>query len=157
MLKKFPFLDENKTGIWGWSYGGYSTLWTLLKDVDDVFKCGLSTAPPTDWLFYDSMYTERFMGLPTLDDNLEGYDNSSLLNKVEGLRGKKFQLNHGVADDNVHFQQSMLIMRALELKDIEFEQNSYPDENHGLGGVRRAVYHNFDRFWSGCFGHELKP
>ena len=94
---------------------------------------------------------------------------------MESLRGKPFQLNHGVADDNVHFQQvsfderalcpfhfnnniscfqSMLLMRALEKGDIPFEQNSYPDENHGLGGVRRAVYHNFDSFWLKCFGFE---
>ena len=71
------------------------------QDTGDIFKCGLSTAPPTDWLFYDSMYTERFMGLPTQEDNLIGYENSSLLDKVNDLRGKLFQVNHGVADDNV--------------------------------------------------------
>lgn len=99
------------------------------------------------------MYTERFMGLPTVEDNMIGYQNASIISqeKVEKLRGKKFNLNHGVADDNVHYQQSMLLMRALELKDIEFEQHSYPDENHGLGRVRKAVYHNFDRFWAECF------
>ena len=71
------------------------------QDTGDIFKCGLSTAPPTDWLFYDSMYTERFMGLPTQEDNLIGYENSRLLDKVNDLRGKLFQVNHGVADDNV--------------------------------------------------------
>ena len=72
-----------------------------LQDRSKVFKCGLSTAPPTNWLFYDSMYTERYMGLPTLEDNLIGYEEGSLLDKVDKLRGKKFQVNHGVADDNV--------------------------------------------------------
>lgn len=154
LLSQFPFLDPARTGIWGWSYGGYATAMTLIQDEENVFKCGLSVAPPTNWLFYDSMYTERFMGLPMVEDNLDGYNTSSLLNRVESLRGKKFALNHGVADDNVHYQQSMLLMRALELADIEFEQHSYPDENHGLGGVRRAVYHHFDSFWASCFGYE---
>ena len=154
LLRQFSFLDAERTGIWGWSYGGYASAHTLVQDTNDVFKCGLSTAPVTDWLFYDSMYTERYMGLPTFEDNIEGYYVNSLLDKVEALRGKMYQLNHGVADDNVHYQQAMLLVRALELKDIEFEQHSYPDENHGLGGVRRAVYHNFDRFWSRCFGYQ---
>ena len=111
---------------------------SLLKDKADVFKCGISTAPPTDWLFYDTMYTERFMRLPTEEDNWSGYEQASLLNKVnkifgyfsdlellnsksgitleliqdtfllnfqaESLRGKNFMVNHGVADDNVHYQ-----------------------------------------------------
>ena len=155
LLSQFSFLDDSKVGIWGWSYGGYATAMTLIQDWENVFKCGISTAPPTNWLFYDSMYTERFMGLPTPEDNLAGYESGSLLDKVEVLRGKKFQLNHGVADDNVHFQQSMLLIRALELENIDFEQNSYPDENHGLGGVRKAVYTNFDQFWSDCFDYNI--
>merc|ERR1711963_264760 len=155
LLSQFSFLDDSKVGIWGWSYGGYATAMTLIQDRENVFKCGISTAPPTNWLFYDSMYTERFMGLSTPEDNLAGYESGSLLDKVEVLRGKKFQLNHGVADDNVHFQQSMLLIRALELENIDFEQNSYPDENHGLGGVRKAVYTNFDQFWSDCFDYNI--
>lgn len=127
---------------------------TLIQDVDNVFKCGLSTAPPTNWLFYDSFYTERYMGLPTQDDNMEGYNASSLLDKVDKLKGKIFQLNHGVADDNVHYQQSMLLIRALEVQDIPFEQHSYPDENHSLRGVKPAVYHNFNKFWRQCFDLE---
>jgi len=151
LLEKFEFLDASRVAIWGWSYGGYATAMTLIKDEENVFKCGISTAPPTNWLFYDSMYTERFMGLPTEEDNLIGYQNGSLLDKVTKLKDKKFQLNHGVADDNVHYQQSMLFMRALELENIDFEQNTYPEENHSLGGVKRAVYHNFDQFWAECF------
>lgn len=93
LLDKFTFLDANLVGIWGWSYGGYATLMTLISDEENIFKCGLSTAPPTNWLLYDSMYTERYMGLPTVEDNMEGYNTSSLLDKVEKLRGKMFQLN----------------------------------------------------------------
>lgn len=127
---------------------------TLIQDVEDVFKCGVAVAPPTDWLFYDTMYTERFMKLPTKEDNWSGYDNASLLNKVEKLRGKTFMVNHGVADDNVHYQQSMMLARSLELKDIQFEENSYPDENHRLSSVTRFLYHRFDTFWSNCFNYE---
>lgn len=101
------------------------------------------------------MYCFRFMGLPTEEDNLIGYQNGSLLDKVTKLKDKKFQLNHGVADDNVHYQQSMLFMRALELENIDFEQNTYPEENHSLGGVKRAVYHNFDQFWAECFDYQI--
>jgi len=154
ILKDLSYLDSNRTGIWGWSYGGYLTLMTLMQDKNDVFKCGISTAPPTDWLFYDTMYTERFMRLPTDEDNWSGYDQASLLNKVENLRGKNFMVNHGVADDNVHYQQSMMLARALQLADIQFEENSYPDENHGLGSVSRFLYHRFDSFWSDCFNYE---
>ena len=75
------------------------------QDTADVYKCGLSTAPPTNWLFYDSMYTERYMGLPTYEDNLIGYENGSLLDKVDKIKGKRFQVNHGVADDNVSKQR----------------------------------------------------
>ena len=82
LLDTYQFLDASRTAIWGWSYGGYATAMTLIQDEDDVFKCGLSVAPPTDWLLYDSMYTERFMGLPTPLDNLAGYNKSSLLDKV---------------------------------------------------------------------------
>ncbi len=149
--------DSTKTGIWGWSYGGYSTLQTLVQDDDNVYECGLAVAPPTDWLMYDSMYTERYMRLPTPQDNQAGYNTSSLLysNKLEKLRGKVFQINHGVADDNVHFQHSMLLFRYLELLDIHFEQNVYPEENHSISSVSKFLYENFDKFWSRCFGYTL--
>jgi len=154
MLKDLTYIDSNRTGIWGWSYGGYLTLMSLIQDESDVFKCAIAVAPPTDWLFYDTMYTERFMRLPTTEDNWSGYDNASLLNKVEKLRGKNFMVNHGVADDNVHYQQSMMLSRKLQLEDIQFEENSYPDENHGLPSVTRFLYHRFDTFWSACFDYD---
>ena len=111
------------------------------------FFPGISVAPPTDWQFYDPIYTERYMGLNSVGDNQAGYNTSSLLNKVEKLRGKVFQLNHGVADDNVHYQQSMFLIKALEVADIAFDQQSFPDENHGLGGVSKFLYRSFDNFW----------
>ncbi|TRY63634.1 hypothetical protein TCAL_00828 [Tigriopus californicus] len=151
LAQQFAFLDPSRFAIWGWSYGGYATAMTLIQDTADVFACGISVAPPTDWLFYDTVYTERYMGLPTPEDNMGGYNQSSLLNKVENLRGKQFLLNHGVADDNVHFQQSMMLIRALELADIHFEQISYPDSNHGISnGVSPFLYSELQRFFGQC-------
>ncbi len=94
LLSDFSFLDPDRAGIWGWSYGGYATLRALQMDEEEVFKCGIVVAPPTNWLFYDTMYTERYMGLPTADDNQAGYDAGSVLeeDEVEKLRGRTFMV-----------------------------------------------------------------
>merc|ERR1712079_994950 len=122
----------------GWSYGGFNTAMTLERDQGEeaVFKCGISVAPVSSWLLYDSIYTERYMALPS--------DNNSLITGIENLKTKLWMLNHGVADDNVHYQHTMLLTKALERADIQFEQHSYPDENHSLGGVSRFLYHAVD-------------
>ncbi|XP_018904753.1 venom dipeptidyl peptidase 4 isoform X2 [Bemisia tabaci] len=146
-----PYIDKSRTAIWGWSYGGYATAMALAQDVNNVFQCGVSVAPVTDWVYYDTIYTERYMGLPIIEDNVMGYIGASLNNKVENLRNKKYLLIHGTYDDNVHFQQSMMLSRQLELKDIMFQQMSYPDEEHGLVGVRPHFYHTLTRFISDCF------
>ncbi|OXU21775.1 hypothetical protein TSAR_010761 [Trichomalopsis sarcophagae] len=154
LQKMFPWIDKNKTAIWGWSYGGYSTASILTKDDDSVFKCGISVAPVTNWIYYDSIYTERFMGLPTASDNLKNYQASGVMSRVEKLRGKKFMLVHGTGDDNVHYQQSMALSRALAEADILYDQVSYPDEAHHLGHVTKHLYHTMDKFWSECFGYK---
>merc|ERR1711874_928460 len=97
------------------------------------------------------MGTERYMGLPSADDNAAGYNNSAV-NRIDNLRNKKWMLNHGVADDNVHYQHTMLLTAALQQADIQYQQHSYPDENHSLGGVTRFLYHAMDDFWTDCFG-----
>jgi len=148
LLEQSSYLDPERAAIWGWSYGGFATAMTLEKDVEEVFSCGISVAPVSSWLLYDSIYTERYMATP--QENPEGYNNS-VISGIEGLRGKTWMLNHGVADDNVHFQHSMLLTKALERADIQFLQHSYPDENHGLGGVSRFLYHAMDNFWEECF------
>ncbi|XKL65660.1 hypothetical protein PGB90_009080 [Kerria lacca] len=148
--EKFPFIDKKKIGIWGWSYGGYATGMALVSDIYKVFKCGASVAPVTDWIYYDSVYTERFMGLPTDKDNKIGYIASSLLTNASKLN-KKFLLIHGTLDDNVHYQQSMMFARVLELNDILFQQQSYPDEVHSLSGVRHHFYHTLESFLLECF------
>jgi dipeptidyl-peptidase 4 len=132
------------------SYGGYATAMTLAIDVDMVFQCGISVAPVTSWRFYDSIYTERYMGI---DSNATNYQASDVA-KVENVKqiGKhQFFLIHGNADDNVHYQQSMVLAREFELNDIIFDQLSYPDEAHSISGTQRHLYHSMDRFWNKCF------
>ncbi|KAK7075274.1 Inactive dipeptidyl peptidase 10, partial [Halocaridina rubra] len=120
LQKSFPFIDSSRTAIWGWSYGGYVTASALSKDAANVFKCGISVAPVTSWIYYDTVYTERYMGLPTPNDNLRAYVNSDITKNVSNFKNKEFFLIHGTADDNVHYQQSMMLSRALEVNDILF-------------------------------------
>lgn len=118
--RSLEYIDADRIGIWGWSYGGYATGMVMATDSANVFRCGASVAPVTDWTRYDTLYTERYMGLEP--DNRDGYHNSSLTEKALGLRNKTYYLIHGTGDDNVHFQMSMELARQLELADIEFEQ-----------------------------------
>uniref|UniRef100_A0A182PPN8 Venom dipeptidyl peptidase 4 n=1 Tax=Anopheles epiroticus TaxID=199890 RepID=A0A182PPN8_9DIPT len=149
LQETYAFIDAERTGIWGSSYGGYATAMTLEKDHDQVFRCGISVAPVTSWMFYDSIYTERYMGRPT--DNGAGYDRSDISSFTDELKNHLFLLIHGTADDNVHFQQSMVFVRAMLENDIDFEQMTYPDEAHSLSGVQRHLYHTMDLFWDQCF------
>ncbi|XP_030761347.1 venom dipeptidyl peptidase 4 [Sitophilus oryzae] len=150
----YSYIDKDNTGIWGWSYGGFASTWALVKDVDHVFKFALSVAPVTSFIYYDTIYTERYMGLPTEDDNLLGYNNTDITRNVEALRDRLYFVIHGNADDNVHYQQTMLLVKALEAADIIFRQQSYPDENHSLSGVSRHLYHTIDAFFAKSFGLE---
>jgi len=151
LTEKYSFIDSGNVGIWGWSYGGFTTASALARDDENVFKCGISVAPVTSWMYYDSIYTERYMGLPYPRDNLAGYNHTDLTLLAKKFDGKKFYLIHGNADDNVHYQQSMMLSKALERSDVLFRQQSYPDENHGLGRVLPHLYHSMIQFWSECF------
>ena len=102
-LGKLPYIDKDRIAIWGWSFGGYNTLMALSTG-NGTFKVGIAVAPPTDWKYYDSVYTERFMRTP--QENFEGYAATSPLRRVKDLQGKLL-LVHGTADDNVHFMQTM--------------------------------------------------
>lgn len=149
LQQKLPYIDQSRTGIWGWSYGGYAAGMALATDTEGVFKCGISVAPVTDWALYDSIYTERFMDMP--QRNGDGYKNAQLFNKYKGLKDKQYFLIHGTYDDNVHYQQSMLWAKVLEQNDILFRQLSYPDEDHSLIGVRHHFYHSLENFLDECF------
>jgi len=102
--------------------------------------------------FTDSIYTERLMGLPTPEDNLDGYNRTDISQRSEGIRGKKYMLIHGTGDDNVHYQQALALAKSLEYKDILFEQVTYTDEAHSLENVSPHLYHTMDKFWCECFG-----
>ncbi|XP_050087507.1 venom dipeptidyl peptidase 4 [Anopheles aquasalis] len=149
LQERYAFIDAKRTGIWGSSYGGYATAMTLEKDYHQVYRCGIAVAPVTSWMFYDSIYTERYMGLPST--NAIGYVRSDISGFTDELKNHLFLLIHGTADDNVHYQQSMVFVRALLDHDIDFDQMTYPDEAHSLSGVQRHLYHTMDQFWDKCF------
>ena len=102
-LGKLPYVDAKRIAIWGWSFGGYNTLMSMSVG-NGTFKAGIAVAPPTDWKYYDSVYTERFMRTPK--ENFSGYAATSPIRLAKDLQGKLL-LVHGTADDNVHFQQTM--------------------------------------------------
>ncbi|MEY2971055.1 MAG: hypothetical protein RLZZ599_1428, partial [Bacteroidota bacterium] len=137
-LAKRPYIDGNRIGVFGWSYGGYMASNCLFQS-PDVFKMAIAVAPVTNWRFYDNIYTERYMGLPS--ENGDGYDADSPLSHVEGLEGK-YLLIHGTGDDNVHVQNSMRMVEALVQADKDFEWFAYPDKNHGIygGNTRMHLY-----------------
>ena len=125
-----PYVDGARIGIQGWSYGGYMSSLCITKGAD-VFKAAIAVAPVTNWRYYDSIYTERYMGLPK--DNAAGYDDNSPINHVAELKGN-FLLVHGLADDNVHFQNSAEMTLALVRANKQFSEMLYPDKNHGIYG-----------------------
>ena len=128
------YIDKSRIGIFGWSYGGYMTSLAMTKGAD-VFKAGIAVAPVTNWRYYDSIYTERFLQTP--QENPDGYDQNSPTTFAKLLKGK-FLLIHGTADDNVHFQNSMEFSEALIQNKKQFEFMAYPDKNHGIyGGMTR--------------------
>ncbi len=137
-LRSLEFVDENNIGIFGWSYGGYMTLMTMLKAPQD-FKAGVSVAPVTDWTLYDTHYTERYLGTP--QNNPEGYENSSVFPYVNNLENPLLVI-HGMADDNVLFSNSTKLFSELQGKDLPFEMMTYPGAKHGIRGkmVRRHLY-----------------
>lgn len=137
-LGKKSYIDKDRIGIWGWSYGGFMASNVLFQGAD-TFKMAIAVAPVTSWRFYDSVYTERFMTTP--QENPEGYDNNSPLSHVNKLKGN-FLLVHGSGDDNVHVQNSMQMIEALIQADKQFDWLIYPDNDHGIygGNTRFHLY-----------------
>lgn len=138
------YIDKSRIGIFGWSFGGYVASLALTKGAD-VFKTGIAVAPVTNWRYYDSIYTERFLRTP--QENPKGYDENSPTTYAQLLKGK-FLLIHGTADDNVHFQNSMEFSEALIQNKKQFEFMAYPDKNHGIfgGNTRPQLYEKMTNF-----------
>jgi dipeptidyl-peptidase-4 len=133
---KLPYVDSTRIGIWGWSYGGYMAVSTLLKG-NEIFKTAVAVAPVTDWRLYDDIYTERYMGLPA--NNPEGYKVSSTLNFAHLLKGNLL-LIHGTTDDNVHTQNTMQLIDALQKAGKHFHTMFYVDKNHSIYGGNTRVH-----------------
>lgn len=141
-LGSLPYVDKNRIGVFGWSYGGYMTSLLMTKGAD-YFKAGIAVAPVTNWRYYDTIYTERYLLTP--QENAAGYDDNSPVNFAKMLKGK-FLLVHGIADDNVHVQNSMDFVTALVKEKKQFETFFYPDKNHGLPGARLHLYNKMTDF-----------
>jgi dipeptidyl-peptidase-4 len=144
VIGDYSFVDESRIGIFGWSYGGFMASNCLFKG-NDTFKMAIAVAPVTNWRFYDSIYTERYMKTP--QENPSGYDENSPINYVDKLKGK-FLLIHGSGDDNVHLQNSMQMMEALIQANKQFDSQIYPDKNHGIygGNTRIQLYNKMTNF-----------
>lgn len=141
---KQSYIDKNRIGIFGWSFGGYISTLAMTKGAD-VFKLGIAVAPVTNWRYYDTIYTERFLQTP--QENPKGYDDNSPINFAHLLKGK-YLLIHGTADDNVHYQNALEMAEALIQRNKKFEFMTYPDKNHGIygGKTRHQLYQKMTDF-----------
>ncbi len=138
LFAQYPQLDQRRVAIWGWSNGGSMTAYALTHS--DAFQAGVSVAPVTNWRLYDSIYTERYMGLPK--DNAKAYDDSSMPAAAGHLHGALL-LVHGTSDDNVHFQNSIQLMDALIKAGKQFRFMAYPGKTHGIAGseTQKQLFH----------------
>lgn len=135
-LSELAYIDEERTGIWGWSFGGHMATNSLLKG-NDTFEMAIAVAPVTSWRFYDTIYTERFMRTP--EENPSGYDDNSPFNYPQLLQGD-YLLIHGSGDDNVHVQNTMRMVEALVQANKQFDWAIYPDKNHGIYGGNTRIH-----------------
>lgn len=143
-LKNRPYVDADRIGIQGWSFGGYMSSLAMTKGAPN-FKMGIAVAPVTNWRYYDNIYTERFMRTP--QENSAGYDDNSPINFCNQLEGK-YLLIHGSADDNVHYQNAMEMINALVKVNKPFDMFIYPNRNHGIygGNTRLHLYNQMLEF-----------
>ncbi|MCP9290344.1 S9 family peptidase [Gracilimonas sediminicola] len=143
-IAEWPYVDENRIGIWGWSYGGYMSSLALAEG-SDIFTTAIAVAPVTSWRFYDTIYTERYMQTPQM--NPEGYNEGAPLTKVDQITGN-YLLIHGTGDDNVHFQNSVEMIDALIEADVDFETMIYPNKAHSIygGNARKHLYQLMSEF-----------
>ena len=141
-LRSLPYVDDDRIGIWGWSYGGFTTTTCLLRG-NDYFKMGVAVAPVTDWRNYDTIYTERYLDQP--QDNPSGYEQSSALAYADQLHGKLL-LIHGTADDNVHLSNTMQLAYELQKAGKVFSMMIYPQKDHGISDVKRQLFETMTDF-----------
>lgn len=142
-LGTLPYVDANRIGIWGWSYGGYNVLMSMSRG-GGIFKAGVAIAPVTDWRFYDTVYTERFMRTP--QQNGTGYTKTSAISLAPQLQGNLL-LIHGTTDDNVHIQNSIEYSRALIDAGKHFDMFYFPDQNHSITQSRKYLYEKVIKYY----------
>lgn len=135
-LGTLPFVDKNRIAIWGWSYGGFVVCMSMEKG-GEIFKAGIAVAPVTDWRFYDTIYTERFMRTP--NENTEGYDENSLVENAGNIKGRLL-IVHGLADDNVHAQNTFEYTERLVQAGIPFDMAIYTNRNHNINGGNTTMH-----------------
>ena len=142
-LSKLPYVDKTRIAIWGWSFGGFNTIMSMCEG-REIFNCGIAVAPVTDWRFYDTIYTERFMRTP--QENPAGYD-CSPLHRYQNIHGNLL-LIHGMADDNVHFQNSAELAEALVQSGHQFDMQFYTNRNHSIygGNTRRHLITRIENY-----------
>ncbi|KAL9601369.1 MAG: hypothetical protein Q9219_002545 [cf. Caloplaca sp. 3 TL-2023] len=149
---KKDYVDASRMAIWGWSYGGFMTLKTLELDAGQTFRYGMAVAPVTDWRFYDSIYTERYMHTPQA--NPEGYTNTSITNVTALSQNTRFLIMHGVADDNVHLQNTLTLLDKFDLAGVEnYDVHVFPDSDHSIffHGANRVVYDKLETWLRSAF------
>ncbi|KAM0130072.1 hypothetical protein ACHAP3_007543 [Botrytis cinerea] len=149
------YVDESRMAIWGWSYGGFMTLKTLEQDAGEIFSYGMAVAPVTDWRFYDSIYTERYMHTP--QHNPGGYDNTSISDVKSLAKNVRFLVMHGVADDNVHMQNTLTLLDKLDLAGVEnYDVHVFPDSDHSIyfHNANRIVYDKLNNWLINAFNGE---
>ncbi len=129
-IGRLPYVDSTRLGIWGWSYGGFMSL-NVITQAPDVYRMAIAVAPVTHWKFYDTIYTERYNGLP--QDNAAGYDKGSPITYAKNLRGQLL-IVHGSGDDNVHYQNSEMMVNALVAANRPFSFMEYPNRTHSISG-----------------------
>lgn len=141
-----PYVDKNRIGIWGWSYGGWNTLMSM-SEGRPVFRAGVAVAPPTSWRYYDTVYSERYMRTPK--ENPSGYDEVNPMARVDKLSGSLL-ICHGLADDNVHFQNTAEYTEALVQADKDFKENIYTNRNHSIygGNTRNHLFRQIVNFFN---------
>ncbi|PUU76384.1 putative dipeptidyl-aminopeptidase B [Tuber borchii] len=153
---KKSYVDQKRIAIWGWSYGGFMTLKTLELDAGRTFSYGMAVAPVTDWRFYDSIYTERYMHTP--QHNQQGYSNATIADAQALSKSVRFLLMHGVADDNVHMQNSLALLDKLDLASVEnYDVHVFPDSDHSIyfHNANRMVYDRLEQWLIRAFNGEF--
>jgi dipeptidyl-peptidase-4 len=143
-LGSLPYVDKDRIGIWGWSFGGFNTLMSM-SEGRPVFKAGVAVAPPTNWKFYDTIYTERYMRTPK--ENPDGYATNPI-ERASKLHGALL-ICHGTADDNVHPQNTFEYAEALIQADKDFKENYYTNRNHSIfgGNTRNHLFRQISEWF----------